>query len=81
MSGRADPFADDFDVSAFKPARPSAKTNPEAVRRLAEDAAFPSREAPRPLRRLQGLQKCAPRGGSTARVGVRSSLARPIRSL
>jgi hypothetical protein len=42
--GRADPFAD-FDVEGFTPAKPPAKGSPEAIRKLAEKASFPSREA------------------------------------
>jgi hypothetical protein len=43
--GRADPFGE-LDVSGFAPAKPAPKANAEAVRKVAENASFPSREAP-----------------------------------
>lgn len=49
MSGRADPFGDDapdarMDLTGFKPRRPHAQAKPEEIRKVAERAAFPSRE-------------------------------------
>jgi hypothetical protein len=44
MSDRADPLGR-VDVSGFKPRKPAAAAaSPEAIRRVAEEAAFPSRE-------------------------------------
>ena len=50
MTGRADPFGDDvpdtkMDLTGFKPRRPLVQTKPEEIRKVAERAAFPSREA------------------------------------
>ncbi|MEO7275559.1 MAG: hypothetical protein ABIX28_21355 [Vicinamibacterales bacterium] len=45
-AGRADPFGD-FDIEGFAPAKPAANGNAEAVRKVAEKASFPSREAPK----------------------------------
>ena len=49
MTGRADPFGDDapeakIDLAGFKPRRPLVQTKPEEIRKVAEKAAFPSRE-------------------------------------
>ena len=53
MSGRADPFGDDvpdtkMDLAGFKPRRPLVQAKPEEIRKVAERAAFPSREAVAP---------------------------------
>jgi len=45
MSGRADPFGGDLDLSGFKPKKPEPKAPAEAIRKVAEAASFPSREA------------------------------------
>lgn len=46
MTERADPFGD-FDVSGFTPVKPTATTPREDVRKVAEGAAFKSREPER----------------------------------
>ncbi len=50
MSGRADPFGDDspeqgLDLTAFKTLKRPEKIKPEEIRKVAEKASFPSREA------------------------------------
>ncbi|MEQ1908045.1 MAG: stability/partitioning determinant [Vicinamibacterales bacterium] len=51
MTERADPFGDDapssktkIDLSGFKPRKPPASVKPEDIRKVAEQASFPSRE-------------------------------------
>ena len=45
MADRANIFDDaDFDLSGFTPAKPAAAPAPEAIRKVAEKAAFPSRD-------------------------------------
>jgi hypothetical protein len=50
MTGRANPFGDDeagqgLDLKGFRPRKPVAQVKPEEIRRVAEKASFPSREA------------------------------------
>lgn len=49
MSGRANPFGDDaagqgLDLSSFKSLKRPEKIRPEEIRKVAENASFPSRE-------------------------------------
>lgn len=45
MTGRADPLGGGLDLTSFKPRKPEAKVPAEAIRKVAEAASFPSREA------------------------------------
>jgi hypothetical protein len=46
MTGRADPLGGGLDLTGFKPRKPEINKVPaEAIRKVAEDASFPSREA------------------------------------
>ncbi len=59
MSGRADPLGGGLDLTGFKPRKPEINKVPaEAIRKVAEDASFPSREA-RPVE--EGAPKSTPK--------------------
>lgn len=45
MSERADPLGGGLDLTSFKPAKPQSKVPAAAIRKVAEEASFPSREA------------------------------------
>ena len=45
MTGRADPFGGDLDLTGFKPKKSEAKVPATEILKVAEGASFPSREA------------------------------------
>lgn len=45
MAGRADPLGEGLDLAGFKPRKPEAKIPASEIRKVAEGASFPSREA------------------------------------
>lgn len=48
MAGRADPFGEALNLTGFKPKKPEARIPAAEIRKVAEGAAFPSREAAPP---------------------------------
>ena len=49
MTERANLFADDIDISGFKPKEPQPAPSKEQVKAFSEQASFPSREMPKPV--------------------------------
>jgi hypothetical protein len=70
MAERADIFGgSDFDVADFTPAKPAPAASPEAVRRVAERAEFPSRE---PARKRPNRKPRCYRTGRNAQFTIKA---------